>query len=134
MASINKQIYNCVYLIRSETFLDSLDNDNFIKYVIFYLMEHIQDNYFIAIADYIKEFIDEEGIGISDLTAAANVDRKQIYRLMNKEHIPRLSILIRISLAVGIEPAKLFSIKFDFDRYMKENNILKAGSKNKLKY
>ncbi len=96
-------------------------------------MEHIQDNYFIAIADYIKTFIDEEGIDISDLAAAANVDRKQIYRLINKEHIPRLSTLIRISLAAGLEPAKLFSIKFDFDRYMKENNILKAGFKSKRK-
>ncbi|WP_294333073.1 helix-turn-helix transcriptional regulator [uncultured Chryseobacterium sp.] len=93
-------------------------------------MEQIQDNYFIAIADYIKTFIDEEGIDISDLAAAANVDRKQIYRLINKEHIPRLSTLIRISLAAGVEPAKLFSIKFDFDRYMKENNILKANSKS----
>ncbi len=96
-------------------------------------MEQIQDNYFIAIVDYIKTFIDEEGIDISDLAAAANVDRKQIYRLINKEHIPRLSTLIRISLAAGIEPAKLFSIKFDFDKYMKENNILNAGFKTKRK-
>ncbi|WP_294303048.1 helix-turn-helix transcriptional regulator [uncultured Chryseobacterium sp.] len=96
-------------------------------------MEQIQDNYFIAIADYIKAFVDEEGIDISDLAAAANVDRKQIYRLINKEHIPRLSTLMRISLAAGIEPAKLFSIKFDFDKYMKENNILKAGFKTKRK-
>lgn len=92
-------------------------------------MEDIQDKYFIAIADYIKTHIDEKGIDISDLAAAANVDRKQIYRLINKEHMPRLSTLIRISLATGIEPAKLFSIKFDFDKYMKENNILKAMPK-----
>ncbi|WP_295220286.1 helix-turn-helix transcriptional regulator [uncultured Chryseobacterium sp.] len=96
-------------------------------------MEQIQDNYFIAIADFIKTFIDEEGIDISDLAAAANVDRKQIYRLINKEHMPRLSTLIKITLAAGIEPSQLFSIKFDFDRYMKENNILRAGFKNKRK-
>lgn len=94
-------------------------------------MEQIQDNYFIAIADFIKTFIDEERIDISDLAAAANVDRKQIYRLINKEHMPRLSTLVRISLAAGIEPSQLFSIKFDFDRYMKENNILRAGFKNR---
>lgn len=94
-------------------------------------MGNIQDKYFIAIADYIKTYIDEKGIDISDLAAAANVDRKQIYRLIKKEHIPKLSTLIRISLAAGIEPAKLFSIKFDFDKYMEENNILKSGSKNR---
>ncbi|NIF04824.1 helix-turn-helix domain-containing protein [Chryseobacterium sp. Tr-659] len=94
-------------------------------------MEYIEDKYFIAIADYVKEFIDEKGIDIADLAAAANVDRKQIYRLINKENIPKLSTLVRILLAAGIEPSKLFSIKFDFEAYMKENNILKAISKKK---
>ncbi|WP_126651519.1 helix-turn-helix domain-containing protein [Chryseobacterium aureum] len=94
-------------------------------------MEYIEDKYFIAIADYVKEFIDEKGIDIADLAAAANVDRKQIYRLINKENVPKLSTLVRILLAAGIEPAKLFSIKFDFETYMVDNNILKAIPKRK---
>jgi len=92
-------------------------------------MEDIQDKYFIAIADYIKNFIDEEGIDVADLAAAANVDRKQVYRLIKKENMPRLSTLLKISLAAGIEPSKLFSIEFNFKVYMRENNILKANSK-----
>lgn len=94
-------------------------------------MEYIEDKYFIAIADYVKEFIDEKGIDVSDLAAAANIDRKQIYRLLNKENIPKLSTLVRILLAAGLEPSILFSIKFDFEAYMKENNILKAIPKKK---
>ncbi len=94
-------------------------------------MEYIQDKYFIAIADYVKEFINEKGIDVSDLAAAANVDRKQIYRLLNKENIPKLSTLVRILLAAGLEPSKLFSIKFDFETYMADNNILKAVPKKK---
>jgi len=94
-------------------------------------MKQIEDKYFIMIADYIKTFIDERGIDASDLAAAANVDRKQVYRLINKENIPKLSTLIRISLAAGIEPTKLFSRKFDFETYMKENNILTANPKKK---
>lgn len=96
-------------------------------------MNYIEDKYFIVIADYVKAFIDEKGIDVADLAAAANVDRKQIYRLIKKENIPKLSTLIRILLAAGIEPSKLFSIKFDFETYMKENNILKATPKNKKK-
>lgn len=96
-------------------------------------MNHIEDKYFIAVADYIKRFIDEKGIDAADLAAAANVDRKQVYRLLNKENVPKLSTLVRISLAAGIEPSKLFAIKFDFDIYMKENNILKANAKSKRK-
>jgi len=94
-------------------------------------MEYIEDKYFIAIANYVKAFIDEKGIDIADLAAAANVDRKQIYRLINKENIPKLSTLVRILLAAGLEPSILFSINFDFEAYMKENNILKAISKKK---
>jgi DNA-binding phage protein len=57
-------------------------------------MEYIEDKYFIAIANYVKAFIDE-GIDIADLADAANVDRKQIYRLINKENIPKLSTLVK---------------------------------------
>lgn len=96
-------------------------------------MKYIEDKYFIAISNYVKEFIDEKGIDIADLAAAANIDRKQIYRLIKKENIPKLSTLIRILLAAGIEPSELFSIKFDFETYMKENNILKATPKNNKK-
>lgn len=92
-------------------------------------MKYIEDKYFIAISDYIKNVIEEKNIDISDLAAAANVDRKQVYRLINKENVPKLSTLIRISLAAGIEPQILFSLKFDFEFYMKENNILKATPK-----
>lgn len=96
-------------------------------------MKYIDDKYFIAIADYIKLVIEEKDIDIADLAAAANVDRKQIYRLINKENIPKLSTLVRISLAAGIEPQILFALKFDFAIYMKENNIFKAEPKNKKK-
>lgn len=96
-------------------------------------MKYIEDKYFIAISDYIKNVIEEKNIDISDLAAAANVDRKQVYRLINKENVPKLSTLIRISLAAGIEPQILFSLKFDFEFYMRENNILKATPKKNKK-
>lgn len=96
-------------------------------------MKQIEDKYFIIIADYIKEYIDEKEIDAADLAAAANVDRKQVYRLLNKENVPKLSTLIKISLAAGLEPSKLFSLKFDFESYMKENGILKATPNNKRK-
>ncbi|AYZ35197.1 helix-turn-helix domain-containing protein [Chryseobacterium indologenes] len=94
-------------------------------------MKYIEDKYFIAIADYITDYLKNAKIDAADLAAAANVDRKQVYRLINKEHIPKLSTLVKISLAAGIEPSVLFSIKFDFESYMKENNILKATPKIK---
>jgi len=92
-------------------------------------MKYIDDKYFIALADHIKSILEDKKIDIADLAAAANLDRRQVYRLLNKENVPKLSTLIRISLAAGIEPQNLFSIKFDFESYMKENNILPVTKK-----
>lgn len=94
-------------------------------------MKYIEDKYFIALADNIKEILHSKGIDVADLAAAANLDRRQVYRLLNKENIPKLSTLIRISLAAGIEPQQLFALKFDFETYMKDNNILKVSQKKK---
>lgn len=88
-------------------------------------MKHIEDRYFTALADNLKTIIDRKNIDVAELAAAANLDRRQIYRLINKEHIPKLSTLIRIALAAGIEPKELHNFKFDFEKYMKENNILR---------
>jgi DNA-binding phage protein len=94
-------------------------------------MKNIEDKYFIALSDHIKDIIDSKGVDVVDLAAAANLDRKQIYRLINKENVPKLSTLIRIALAAGIEPKQLHDFKFDFEAYMKENNIFRVSKRKK---
>lgn len=95
-------------------------------------MKYIDDQYFIFLSDHLKDLLEKKNIDISELAAAANLDRRQVYRLINKENIPKLSTLIRISLAAGIEPCQLFDFKFDFESYMKSKNILKATPKQKI--
>lgn len=90
-------------------------------------MNTIQDKYFIALTDHLQELLKLKSIEVAELAAAANLDRRQIYRLLNKENVPKLSTLIRISLAAGIEPKELFDFKFDFGTYMKDNKLLKIG-------
>ncbi|AYO58013.1 helix-turn-helix transcriptional regulator [Chryseobacterium manosquense] len=90
-------------------------------------MNTIQDKYFIALTDHLQKLLEFKSIEVAELAAAANLDRRQIYRLLNKENVPKLSTLIRISLAAGIEPKELFDFKFDFGTYMKDNKLLKIG-------
>lgn len=90
-------------------------------------MNTIQDKYFIALTDHLQKLLELKSIEVAELAAAANLDRRQIYRLLNKENVPKLSTLIRISLAAGIEPKELFDFKFDFGTYMKDNKLLKIG-------
>lgn len=94
-------------------------------------MKNIEDKYFIALAEHLKDLIDKRDIDIVDIAAGANVDRRQIYRLLNKENVPMLSTLIKISLAAGIEPKVLFDFKFNYNEYMKENKIYSATNKKK---
>ena len=94
-------------------------------------MDKIEDKYFKALADHFINLIEEKGLDVADIAAAANVNRKQIYRLINKENIPKLSTLIKIGLATGIEPNILFDFKFDYKKYMLESGIYTAIKKTK---
>lgn len=94
-------------------------------------MKHIEDKYFISLAENLKILIEAKGLDIVDIAAGANVDRRQVYRLLNKENVPMLSTLIKISLAAGIEPKILFDFKFNYSDYMKENKIYPATKKKK---
>lgn len=92
-------------------------------------MDKIEDKYFNALADHFISLIEQKGLDVADIAAAANVDRRQVYRLINKENIPKLSTLIKISLAAGIEPKNLFEFKFDYIEYMRDAGIYTAIKK-----
>ncbi|MFD2602644.1 helix-turn-helix domain-containing protein [Flavobacterium suzhouense] len=94
-------------------------------------MKKVEDKYFISLAEHLKTLIDAKGLDIVDIAAGANVNRKQVYRLLNKENVPMLSTLIKISLAAGIEPKVLFDFKFNYSEYMKDNKIYVASKKIK---
>lgn len=94
-------------------------------------MNKIEDKYFIALSDHLIDLIATKGLDVADIAAAANLDRRQIYRVINKENVPKLSTLIRIILAAGIDPKVFFDVKFDFKNYMEQNSILIASPKKK---
>jgi len=87
-------------------------------------MGSIEDKYFVALANHLNSFIEAKNLKVADLAAAADLDRKQIYRLLKKENIPTLTTLIRIALAAGIHPKDMHDFKFNFASYMKEKNII----------
>ncbi len=94
-------------------------------------MDENEDKYFNTLANHFINLIEQKGVDVADIAAAANVDRKQIYRLVNKENIPKLTTLIKISLAAGIDPKVLFDFKFNYKEYMLEAGIYTAVRKIK---
>ncbi len=94
-------------------------------------MSYIEDKYFVALVDHLNSLIESKNLKVAELAAAADLDRKQVYRLLKKENIPTLTTLIRISLAAGIHPKDMHDFKFNFDAYMKEKNIFQIKAVEK---
>ncbi|KAA5535373.1 helix-turn-helix domain-containing protein [Paenimyroides baculatum] len=92
-------------------------------------MENSNDKYFIALSAQLKNIMEQKNIEVVDLAAAANIDRKQIYRFINSENVPKITTLIRIILALGLEPKLFFDFTFDFKSYSQEQNIEKIKPK-----
>ena len=92
-------------------------------------MENSNDKYFKALSAQLKSIMEQKNIEVVDLAAAANIDRKQIYRFINNENVPKITTLLRIILALGLEPKEFFDFKFDFISYSKEQNIAKVKPK-----
>ena len=88
-------------------------------------MDKPNDKYFLALSAHLKKIMKQKNIEVSDLAAAANVDRKQIYRIINNENVPKITTIIRIIIALGLEPKDFFDFVFDYECYSNEQSIVK---------
>ena len=68
--------------------------------------------------------MEEKNIDVTDLAAAANIVGKQIYRIINNENVPKVTTILRIIFALGLEPRDFFDFTFDFKSYLLEQNIV----------
>ncbi|KZE82846.1 hypothetical protein AV926_06315 [Myroides marinus] len=92
-------------------------------------MKHIEDKYLKAIIDNFIVLMKDKKIDVATIAAAANLDRKQVYRFINGENVPELTTFLRIVLASGFTPDEIFKFKFDLDSYMKSVGIQKIVHK-----
>ncbi|WP_121967477.1 hypothetical protein [Myroides sp. N17-2] len=92
-------------------------------------MKDTEDKYLEAIINRFIELITYEKIDVATIAAAANLDRKQVYRFINRENVPELTTFLRIVLAAGFTPTDIFNFKFDFNDYMKSAGIQKIVHK-----
>ncbi|MGS4344066.1 helix-turn-helix domain-containing protein [Myroides odoratus] len=88
-------------------------------------MKDTEDKYLEAIINNFIVLITEKNIDVATIAAAANLDRKQVYRFINRENVPELTTFLRIVLATGFTPSDIFNFNFDFKEYMKSVGIQK---------
>ncbi len=72
--------------------------------------------YEIAFGENLKKLIDLKMKTPEDVAAHGNIETKQVYRVINAEHSPTLSIILAIAKGLDVEPMELFDFKFYFDK------------------
>lgn len=65
----------------------------------------------IAFGRRVKQLIDQKGLVPQDVAANANIEVKQVYRVINAEHNATLALIESIAKGLDVHPRDLF----DFD-------------------
>jgi len=81
-------------------------------------MKDLQKQYEQAFGAHLKSLLKKYNKNVITVAAHANIESKQIYRVINAEHSTSLSIIFRIAKGLEIHPKELFD--FDLDESMIE--------------
>lgn len=69
----------------------------------------------VAFGRRVKQLLDQKGLVPQDIAATANIEVKQVYRVINAEHNATLGIVASIAKGLGIHPRDLFDFDFEDD-------------------
>jgi transcriptional regulator with XRE-family HTH domain len=65
----------------------------------------------IAFGRRVKQLIDQKGLVPQDVAANANIEVKQVYRVINAEHNATLALIGSIAKGLGVHPRDLFDFE-----------------------
>nr|WP_295924709.1 helix-turn-helix transcriptional regulator [uncultured Dyadobacter sp.] len=67
----------------------------------------------IAFGVHLDQLIKSKGLTPQDVAANANIEFKQVYRVINAENSATLSVISAIARGLGVHPKELFD--FDYE-------------------
>ncbi len=68
--------------------------------------------YLDAFGNHLALLLEEKGKTPEEVAAHANIETKQVYRVLNGEHSATISITYAIAKGLGIHPRLLFDFEF----------------------
>ena len=68
--------------------------------------------YLDAFGKHLGELLQSKGKTPEEVAAHANIETKQVYRAINGEHSPTISITYAIAKGLGVHPKVLFDFEF----------------------
>jgi transcriptional regulator with XRE-family HTH domain len=68
--------------------------------------------YLNAFGKQLAKLLEEKGKTPEEVAAHANIETKQIYRVLNGEHSATISITYAIAKGLGVHPKSLFDFNF----------------------
>jgi predicted transcriptional regulator len=69
--------------------------------------------YLNAFGSHLAKLLKEKGKTPEEVAALANIETKQVYRVINGEHSATISITYAISKGLGVHPKILFDFEFE---------------------
>lgn len=77
-------------------------------------MGKIERKYYIAFGQHLQSLIEKYGTDVVNVASIANIEQKQVYRVLNGEHGASMKTIISLARGLGIHPKELFDFKFDW--------------------
>ena len=71
--------------------------------------------YLTAFGSHLAELLKAKGKTPEEVAAHANIETKQVYRVLNGEHSATISITYAIAKGLAVHPKELFNFEFKED-------------------
>ena len=68
--------------------------------------------YLNAFGKHLAQMLEQKGKTPEEVAAHANIETKQVYRVLNGEHSATISITYAIAKGLGVHPKLLFDFEF----------------------
>jgi predicted transcriptional regulator len=69
----------------------------------------------IAFGAHLEKLIESKGLSPQDVAANANIEPKQVYRVIKAENSATLPIIASIAKGLGVHPRELFDFEYLVD-------------------
>lgn len=83
-------------------------------------MENWSKSYRIKFGKNLKDLLNKQGKDVATVASIANIEYKQIYRIINAENEPKITTLLPIAKGLGIHPKEFFDFDFPIEKVKKD--------------
>jgi predicted transcriptional regulator len=74
-----------------------------------------EKKYYLAFGQHLQSLIEKYETDVVNIASIANIEQKQVYRVLNGEHGASMKTIIALAKGLGIPPKELFDFHYDLN-------------------